>query len=63
MITPTNIVSDLDRKEGIKCQCCDKFKAELHKAKLDITLYEEIIKLLLEEQSSSQLRLMKGDGH
>ena len=63
VITPMNIVRNLERKEGIKCQCCDKLKTEIHKAKLDITSYEEIIKILLEEQSSSQLKLMKADRH
>ena len=63
VITPMNIVSNLDRKEGIKCQCCDKLKTELHKVKLDIMSYEQIIKILLEEQSSSQLKLMKADRH
>ena len=36
-------------------------KAKLHKAKLDISLYKEIIKILLEEQSS-QPKQMKTDG-
>ena len=45
------------------CQCCDKLKSELHKAKMDITSYEEIINILLEELLSSQLKQKKKNGH
>jgi hypothetical protein len=45
------------------CQCSDILKSELHKAKLDITLYEEIINMLLEEQFSSQLKQSETNGH
>jgi hypothetical protein len=44
------------------CQCCDTLKSELQKAKLDITSYEEIINILLEEQLSSQLKQRKSNG-
>ena len=53
---PGNIVENT-------CQSCDILKSELHKAKLDITSYEEIINILLEEQFSSQLKQRKSNGH
>ena len=53
---PGNIVENT-------CQCCDKLKSEFHKAKLDITSYEEIINILLEELLSSQLKQRKKNGH
>ena len=54
----TNIVSNLEEN---KCRSCDTLKAELHKAQLDISTYKEIIKILLEEQSS-QPKQTKPDG-
>ena len=57
----THIVSNLEGSEGNKCQCCDTLKAELHKARLDISSCKDIIKILLEEQSS-QPKQMKNDG-
>jgi hypothetical protein len=53
---PGNIVANT-------CQCCDILKSELHKAKLDITSYEEIMNILLEEQFSSQRKQRKSNGH
>ena len=44
------------------CQCCDILKSELQKAKLDISSYEEIINILLEEQFSSQLKQRESIG-
>ena len=57
------IVSNLERNEENKCQCCDNLKAELHKAKQDILSYEEIIKILLEKQPNPQLKPMKAGDH
>ena len=57
------IVSNLERNEENKCQCCDNLEAELHKAKQDILSYEEIIKILLEKQPNPQLKPMKACDH
>jgi hypothetical protein len=58
-----NLASNSERKERNKCQCCDKLKLKLHKAKLEISSYEETIKILLDEEISSQLKLIKMDGY
>ena len=54
----SNIVSNLEEN---KCTSCDTLKAELHKAEQDMSTYKEIIKILLEEQSS-QPKQTKPDG-
>jgi hypothetical protein len=59
----TNLVTNSERKEGNKCPCCDKLKFELRKAKLEISSYEEIIKILLDEEISPQSKLIKTDGY
>ena len=38
---------------------CDNLKAELYKAKVDITSHEEIINILLEEEYHSHPKLME----
>jgi hypothetical protein len=58
----TNLASNPGSIVENTCQCCDILKSELHKAKLDITSYEEIINILL-EQFSSQLKQRKTNGH
>ena len=54
----SNIVSTLEEN---KSKSCDTLKAKLHKAEQDISTYKEIIKILLEKQSS-QPKQMKPDG-
>ena len=63
MISSKIIVSNLERNEDNKCQYCDNLKAELYKEKLDLLSYEEIIKILLEEQPNSQPKLMEAGDH
>ena len=53
---PGNIVENT-------CQSCAILKSELQKAKLDITSYEEIINILIEEQFSAQLKQRKSNAH
>jgi hypothetical protein len=59
----TNLASNSGSIVENTCQCCDILKSELHKAKLDIISYEEIINILLEEQFSSKLKQRKTNGH
>ena len=54
---PGNIV------ENTCHQSCAILKSELQKAKLDITSYEEIINILIEEQFSAQLKQRKSNAH
>jgi bacterioferritin (cytochrome b1) len=56
-----NIVNNLVKNEDTKCQCCDTLKADLQKAKQDISSYREIIKILLEEQSIIQQQQLRTD--
>ena len=45
-----NMASKTGENGTSKCLCCKKLKPELHKAHLEISSYEEIIKLLNEER-------------
>jgi hypothetical protein len=56
-----NIVNNLEKNEETKCQCCDTLKADLQKAKQDISSYREIIKILLEEHSITQQQQLRTD--
>jgi len=46
-----NFVTKISEKEVNTCLCCEKLRLELNKAKLKISSYKEIIKLLQEEGS------------
>jgi bacterioferritin (cytochrome b1) len=56
-----DIVKNLENNEEITCQCCVTLKADLQKAKQDISPYREIIKILLEEQSSTKRQQLRTD--
>ena len=47
-------VKKLEKNNEIDCQHCEELKAEIQKAKQDISSYREIIKILLEEQTTTQ---------
>ena len=61
-----NFASKICEKEVNTCLCCKKLRLKLHKAKLKISSYEEILKLLQEERkdegSCSQTNSMKQKG-
>lgn len=46
-----NFASKISEKEVNTCLCCEKLRLKLNKAKLKISSYEEIIKLLQKEGS------------
>ena len=47
-------VNKLEKNNEIDCQHCEELKADIQKAKQYISSYREIIKILLEEQTTPQ---------